>query len=137
MVDAVVFDLDDTLLAHTGKVPKQTFHLLKKLVKSDVKLAVISANPLARYFVRAAGLGRYVTVVVEEIDVQEGKSNPLRRRQFSKALELLRVDLQSSAVMYVDDGKRHLATIKKAFPRVRTYWCESPYVLHKLHKHIC
>lgn len=138
---AVVFDLDDTLIhSATFKVPKQTFHFLKKLKKRGVHLAVISANPRAKFFTHVAGLGKYIDAVVEETDVEETdvegdeqkhQKHPLRLRQFLRALQQLSVDASKDTVFYADDGQMHLTTIAKTCTHVKTFWCESPLTLHK------
>lgn len=149
--DAVVFDLDDTLTFTSVKartsVPKQTFHLLKKLTSAGIATAVISANPLARNTVVATGLSRYVQVVVQERDVDSAGLDPdlaagrseserVRLQQLVKAVTTIGLEPAVDRVLYVDDGLRHLANIKKAFPNTALHHCDDALKLHLIwHTH--
>ncbi|ATE82263.1 Hydrolase 3 incomplete domain containing protein [Pandoravirus salinus] len=63
----VVFDLDDTLVRYTkrgAKVPRETWHALRRLHENGVQLYVVSYNPAAPFLVAQLGLSKYIDYIV-------------------------------------------------------------------------
>lgn len=62
-----IFDLDDTLVRY-GKckkcVPKQTFHLLRRLHNEGHKIVIATYNPLAVFVVNTMGLNKYIEYII-------------------------------------------------------------------------
>lgn len=55
-----LFDLDDTLLSHKCKVPRQTWWLLARLAKEGHGLGIVSNNPLLVSVAAGVGLTQYI-----------------------------------------------------------------------------
>jgi hypothetical protein len=115
----VVFDLDDTLIdGDTGKVPKQTHHLLRKLRDAGVRMAIISSNPKADLYASLLGLSRFVGTVLTQGGCES------RASLFGRALDALRVSRTDvTGVLHCDDGARNLAEVKTCFPGVQLHLC--------------
>lgn len=63
----VVFDLDDTLVRYTkrgAKVPRETWHALRRLHENGAQLFVVSYNPMAPFLVAQLGLSKYIDITV-------------------------------------------------------------------------
>jgi len=128
-MQAVVFDLDDTLICgDTGKVPKQTFHLLRKLQRAGIKMGIISANPMAVMFAQVHRLAKYIPFALSQ------GPKETRAHLFGRALDKLGVEPDN--VLYCDDGARNLASVAEQFPRITTLLCEDVQQLHTLFEDI-
>lgn len=65
----MIFDLDDTLLPSSMKVPRETWHKLNNLRKNNWTLGIVSYNPLAAWLVSITGLKKYFSgIAVGDVD---------------------------------------------------------------------
>jgi len=62
-----IFDLDDTIVQYNKRrivVPKQTWHMLKKLKRNNAEIFIISYNPLAQILGAQLGLYKHVNAII-------------------------------------------------------------------------
>lgn len=125
--DAVIFDLDGTLIDDSRRcaVPKQTFHLLKKLKSAGMPMAIISANPLASQFAMVTGLSKYIPFAFS------GPKDEARATTFLRALERLGIG-NPQRVLYCDDGRLHLKSVCAQLAYVTGWHCEDAKDLYKV-----
>lgn len=104
----VVFDLDDTLVRYTkkgAKVPRETWHLLRRLHENGVRLFVVSYNPMAAFLAAQLGLFRYIDKVVSG------------RSPRTCVIDRLAAEAPLSAsFFYIDDRVDNIKEVKKAWP---------------------
>lgn len=122
----IIFDLDDTLVNHRMKIPRQTYHMLNKFKKAGYLIGVISYNFLVNLVAKETNLYKYTT------HVYYGKLD--RDQLFKKCISNMIEEITSSfeyEIYYVDDRKDNLECVKQNFTNVNTYHCKNMYELYK------
>lgn len=104
----VVFDLDDTLVRYTKKgarVPRETWHALRRLWEGGVSLFIVSYDPLASFLVGQLGLFKYIDKVVS--------GRPPR----TNVIDQLAADADlPTSFFYVDDRPDNIDEVKAKWP---------------------
>jgi hypothetical protein len=105
----IVFDLDDTLLWN-GKVPRQTYHVLRNLNAAGHEIVIISSNLSAAVWVALRKLGQFVSSLY--VPSHTGMT---RADLMGLALSGARAP---TPVFYFDDRLDNLDAVKKVFDSV-------------------
>ena len=105
-----LFDLDDTLVSHRGKVPRQTWHVLRRLQREGHVLGIVSNNILAPSVAASVGLTQYVPFhsILVQASPQETRSALVQRW-----LDVAR-PAQETAIHYFDDRTYQVDEINQA-----------------------
>ena len=117
-----IFDLDDTLVRygkHKFCVPKQTFHMLRRLHNEGHKIVIITYNPLGTNLVKLTKLNKYVKEVVYGTEYRH-----LLLYKFLQSYD--------DIFTYVDDRKDNIQCIKEHYPNATTVHVANPLLLYKL-----
>jgi hypothetical protein len=101
-----LFDFDGTLLPFHGKLPRQTRHALRQLVRLHHTLGVVTNNIVAPTMLQELG------IPVANIVVQRG-SEESREHLVARWFALFG---EQSAFYYFDDREEQARAVKKAFP---------------------
>ncbi len=120
----VIFDLDDTLLPCTGRVPRQTFHMLKFLKRQGCKIGIISYDSMARFLIERTGLGNYIDYAVYgNIDRFEMFQTCQSKLNFS----------EKEKTFYADDRLDNLEKVASQFKgNLTTFHCKNCYQLFQI-----
>lgn len=117
-----IFDFDDTLV-FTNKgitVPRQTFHKLRQLKQDGHIIAVISYNPLLKYFINALNLAPLCDII--HYDDNE------RYKLVQYVLNKCNMDTK---FVYYDDRIDNIENVKSHYPNAITYHIHHPVYLYK------
>ncbi|QYB17436.1 haloacid dehalogenase-like hydrolase motif-containing [Pacmanvirus S19] len=108
-----IFDLDDTLVQYNPKpkVPRETWHVLRKLHEQGSKLYIISYNPLAPLIAAELQLTQYI----EDIFTSRPPRDQLITKLLVKYPEI-------TEFTYFDDSKDNIKEITDEFrPKYRIH----------------
>jgi FMN phosphatase YigB (HAD superfamily) len=105
-----LFDLDDTLLSSTGKVPRQTWWLLARLAKEGHLLGIVSNNPLLGSVAAGVGLTSYIPT---ERLLTRARKEETRAELIRRWLALCEPDY-AGTVYYYDDRPDQVAQVNAA-----------------------
>ncbi len=120
-----IFDLDDTLVRYSTKgavVPRQTFHLLRRLHCEGHLILIVSYNPLCKIIALQTGLYKYAQFVVF--------GDSYRFLLVERALAKSKLSKQTE-FFYIDDRFDNIACIKRHFTRATTILIPDPLLLYK------
>jgi FMN phosphatase YigB (HAD superfamily) len=129
MSTIIIFDLDDTLVNHRMKIPRQTYHMLNKFIRKKYHIGIITYNCMIPIVAKETNLYKYTNSIYYK--------NCDRDLLFDLCLESIINDnklmLNSSDlnIFYVDDRIDHLKLINEKNNKVTTYHCINMYELYK------
>lgn len=126
MATIIIFDLDDTLVNHRMKIPRQTYHMLNKFKKLNYKIGIITYNSMVNLVANETNLYKYTSHILY--------GNLDRDLLFDKMLNFLIKDYNISVIdnlYYVDDRADNLDVVVKSNTQVKTFHCVNMYKLYQ------
>jgi hypothetical protein len=123
--------LDDTLVSHRMKVPRQTYHMLNRFRRLNYLIGIISYNCMVNLVAKETNLYNYSShIFYEDVD-----RNILFDKCVNKIIEDNKLN-NVNKIYYVDDRLDNLLAVKNKNTDVITYHCNNLYELYKLKNYI-
>jgi hydroxymethylpyrimidine pyrophosphatase-like HAD family hydrolase len=127
MATIIIFDLDDTLVNHRMKIPRQTYHMLNKFLKEKYFIGILTFNCLVPLIANETNLYHYTSSIVYN---KHGDRNSLFQKCLETILERNKVS-HIERIFYVDDRKDHLQIIQENNSNIILYHVTNMYELYQ------
>jgi hypothetical protein len=126
MSSIIIFDLDDTLINHKMKIPRQTYHILNKFKKLNYYIGIITYNKLVSLVANETNLYKYTTQIYYE-NIDRDKLFDICLTNIINDNHIENID----RIYYIDDRFDNLQTVKKYNDSIIIFHCTNIYELYK------
>ena len=131
MIKIIIFFFENTLINKRRKVPKQTFHLLKKLKRIGYYIGIISNNPMIYFDAIEFELYKYSNFIKCDNTIKiENLFNLILTLLKNKYLS--NDDNNAIKIYYIDNNIDNLQKIKSCNTDIKLINCIDLYTLYKI-----
>jgi hypothetical protein len=122
----IIFDLDDTLINHKRKIPRQTYHMLNKFKNLNYFIGIITYNCTVKIVAKETNLYKYTSHIFYE-DVDRDILFEKCINEITNVYKLVNIN----KIYYIDDNLDNLEVVTKKNKNIITYHCHDIYKLYK------